>query len=134
MDNRDIQKRIDALAAAMSAKGLREPEAHAEIRSAQEGQVYLNWVKFGSTRAYADREYRFFKGETFTAMLDEADAEVAALPSLDETKHRDFMTALGNVIDLGRQHGIDVAYVNPLVESMKRLSENVLTFQKDAAE
>lgn len=42
---------------------------------------------------------------------------------------RAFMEKLGDVIDLGKSEGIEVSFVNPLVETMKRLSENIITHQ-----
>jgi hypothetical protein len=46
---------------------------------------------------------------------------------------KEFMTALSDVIELGRQNGIEVDFVNPLVDTMRRLSENILTDQREAA-
>ena len=69
----------------------------------------------------------YFRKGTLAEQFDAADAFVAAMPTAEETKLQDFMSALGNVIDLGRTNGIDVAYVNPLTETMKKLSENILT-------
>jgi hypothetical protein len=39
------------------------------------------------------------------------------------------MGKLGTLIDFARDDGIKVDYLNPLVETMKRLSENVITHQ-----
>jgi len=58
---------------------------------------------------------------------------IAELPTAEETKFREFMGALGNVIDLGRKNGIEVDFINPLTETMKRLSENALTDQRVAS-
>ena len=50
----------------------------------------------------------------------------------EQAKLNDFMSALGKVIDLGNQHGIEADYLNPLVASMKKLSENIITDQRAA--
>ncbi len=47
-----------------------------------------------------------------------------------ETIRREqFIAALGRVIDQGKAINMPVDFMNPLVESMKRLSENVLEFK-----
>jgi hypothetical protein len=38
-------------------------------------------------------------------------------------RRNEFMAQLAKVIDLGRENGIDIAYLNPLYATMKRLSE-----------
>lgn len=124
----DIQKRIDAMPAAMNAKGLREPEAAFSISANSEISAYLRWTD--KKRAYGSR-YEWVKGKTPAEILDKMDAFIAALPSPDETRKKEFMTALSDVIELGRQNGIEVDFVNPLVDTMRRLSENIITDQRE---
>jgi hypothetical protein len=76
-------------------------------------------------------KYKFFRGD-IGAALSEAAAFIADQPDAETTKLADFMAALGSVIDIGRQHGIDAEYLNPLTASMKKLSENVITDQRAA--
>lgn len=52
-----------------------------------------------------------------------------ALPSAEQAKLNNFMGKIGKLIDAGKSEGIDVDYLNPLIDSMKRLSENVITHQ-----
>ena len=51
------------------------------------------------------------------------------LPSAKDENTRAFMRDLGKLIDNGRKIGLEVEFMNPLVESMKRLSENIITHQ-----
>lgn len=125
MDTSEIQKRLDAMAAAMVAKGLRAPEATVDLISDVEPKVWLRWAK-GAGPEW-DKHLHLVVGETLAAGLDAGDECIRLMPSASETKRAVFMEALGNVIDLGRKNGIEVAFVNPLVETMKRLSENAIT-------
>ncbi|GAA4108607.1 hypothetical protein J1C56_01820 [Aminobacter anthyllidis] len=130
MDTNVIQKRLNALAKAMMAKGLRNPDAKFNLRANVEPQVYLTW---DNIKVKYNNHYEFFNDADITAMLAKADAFVASLPSPDEARMNEFMTALGSVIDLGRENNIEVEFVNPLIATMKRLSENVLTDQRVAS-
>lgn len=127
----EVQKRIDAMPAAMSAKGLRKPEATFSIRANSEIYVYLRWDD--KKTAYGSAYHRP-EGKTPAEMLDNADAFIAGLPSPEETRMKEFMTALSDTIELGRQNGIEVDFVNPLVDTMRRLSENILTDQREQRE
>jgi hypothetical protein len=133
METAPIQKRVDQMAAAMLRKGLRSPEATFELRSDSEAKIVLTSVKLGATSNY-DRDYHIVRSnDDIGALLDTADAYVVAMPSGEERKLRDFMTALDKVIDLGRVHGIDTAFTNPLLETARRLAENIITHQPGEA-
>lgn len=129
MDTNAIQKRLNAIAKAMMAKGLRNPDAQFELRANVEPNVYLRW---DNIKDRYNGHYKFIHGTNAISMLDEADAFVAAMPSPEQARMNDFMVALGSVIDLGRETNIEVEFVNPLIATMKRLSENVITDQRAA--
>lgn len=132
MDTKIAQKRINDIAAAMVAKGMREPHAKLSIGSNVEPEVYLRWKSgLDNGRAYGNEKYEFIKGSVSDA-LDKAAAFVAKQPDAEQAKLHDFMAALGSVIDIGNQHGIEADYLNPLVASMKKLSENIITDQRAA--
>lgn len=126
----DAQNRVNAMPAAMNAKGLRNPAARFSIVANEELQAYLSWddkkTSFGT-------KYEWVKGKTPADILNKMDAFIAKLPSPEETRMKEFMGALSDVIELGRQNGIEVDFVNPLVDTMRRLSENILTDQREAA-
>ena len=122
----EIQARLDAIIPAMLAKGLTKASAEYSIRSDQDTRLMLKFSKYDgvSSRDTWERDYHFC--DTF----DEADAFIAALPSAEETKRAAFMEQLAATIELGRANGIEVGYVNPLVETMRKLSENIITDQR----
>ena len=133
MDTQTAQTRINAIAAAMLAKGMREPAAQAIIRSEQNSQVYLRWKSgIGHYSLLDDDKYLFFNGDDIAALLDEAEAFIREQPGAEQQKLRDFLTALGECIDLGRKHGIEVDYLSPLEAQMKKLSTNILTDNRAA--
>jgi hypothetical protein len=127
----EIQARINTLAAQMVAKGLRNPQAEYRHRSNAAGQFVLTWTKDAATNE-GDIVVRFGTGDDIDTAHAEALAIIAGLADGPARKQAAFMVKLGDVIDLGRENGIDVAFVNPLVETMKKLSENALTHQQAA--
>lgn len=125
----DVQRRLDALPSGMSAKGLREPRAEFTIAANSELRGYLAWKDKAKSFGEA---YEFFKGKSAADVLAKIEAFIAKLPPPEETRMKEFMTALSDVIELGRQNGVDVEFINPLTEAMKRLSSNILTDRRAA--
>lgn len=124
MNVNDIQKRIDAMPAAMSAKGLRQPHVEFCLRGNAPLQIMLRSAKGPQT---LDHRYEWFDGSSPREILGKAEAWIANLPSAEETKRNTFLAALGKVIDLGNELGQDVG---ALMSEMKRISENALTDQR----
>jgi len=54
------------------------------------------------------------------------------LPTPEEAEHQEFLKLLARVVEKGRDVGIDDLVINPLVEAMKKLSENAITHDKSA--
>lgn len=130
MNLQDIQKRVDALSAAMLTKGLREPRAEFRLESNAESNVMLWWHSKGSL--YHDK-HEFFRGGPSEA-LAAADAHVAALPTPEQARLAAFMESLSETIELGKKADVDVVeFVNPLVLLMQQLSKNALTHRKESA-
>lgn len=127
----DIQTRLNALSAAMVTKGLKKPRSQYSFEANAEGNVYLCWEKDHPPRDYDRQEFKFCRGAPAKAFA-EAEAYVASLPNADERRRNEFMSALGGVIDLGRENGIEVEYLNPLMATAKALSENALTYRTQA--
>lgn len=127
MDHTEIKKRIDAMPARMSAKGIIRPEAIVSFNSNSTAHAYLRWSKSHNSH---DTNTHFAKArEDIEAALDELDLFIHELPSIEETKTAQFMQALYETIEIGKANGIDVAHVNPLIEQMKTLSKNAITFK-----
>lgn len=124
---------IEELQAALTAADVayvervgKQPYMGASLNLTQEslGWEARIWTKFDGDadwlRAYSQTP------EKAIAALVEA---IAAIPSEDERNLREFQSDLGRLIDKGRAFGIDVAYVNPLAETAKKLAENALTYR-----
>lgn len=128
----DMQIVCNELQAALAAKGKSSSTAEFSIEANVEFCLALRWRKANAIHSY-DMEYEFIRGANVARLIEKARKFISALPSAEETKFREFMGALGNVIDLGRKNGIEVEFINPLTETMKRLSENALTDQRVAS-
>lgn len=123
------QKRVNDLAAAMLAKGMVAPGATLMLRANSEPHAYMEWADKSTTYGTA---YHTESAKTPDAALDKALAFIAAQPTPKQARTNEFMRALGKVIDLGRENHIEVEFLNPLVATMKTLSENVITDQRAA--
>jgi hypothetical protein len=88
----------------------------------------LSWKKPFSQNSW-DTESEYFNGETADDVIQKASGFIAGLPSAEQAKLHQFMGELGRVIDGGRDAGIAVDFMNPLLDTMKRISENVITHQ-----
>lgn len=130
MTQDEMQAAVDKLAAMMGEKGLRIPSATVNINANAAGNVLLQWAKGNDSWA---SEYKAFTDGNLSDQIAAATAWIAAQPTPEERKLREFQTALGRVIDLGRENGIDVAFVNPLAELAKSLAENAITDQREVA-
>lgn len=129
MNTNEIQARIDRMPAALNVKGRREPEVMYWINANSHSQVVIQWKNSKADSWGSKVDFNVIRGETVEELLDNADAFIAAMPSPEAARMAEFTEALAGVIELGRQNGIDVEFVNPLTEAMKRLSENALTHQ-----
>ena len=128
----EIYAAINPLPAMLSAKGKVKPEVAVEIAANAGLVVRMNWDKRHGTYAY-EREWKICSGGSFQEALDKAIALIQELPSAEQAILHEFMGKLGKLIDAGKKDGIAVDFMNPLVESMKRLSENVITHKQSVA-
>lgn len=132
MNVEQIQRAVNELQKALAAKGKHGVDADFRIEAHADHVLTLEWRKAGAIHSY-DKDYEWIRGGDPDELITKARQFIHDLPSAEETKFREFMGALGNVIELGRTNGIDVDFINPLTETMKRLSENALTDQREAA-
>jgi predicted RNase H-like HicB family nuclease len=126
----DIQKRVDAFPAKMNAKGIAKPSVNFRVNANESLSVDAHWY---AGAHYTDFKSSHFKGDTPEDAISAFEAWIESLPSIEEARRAEFMSALASVIELGKGSGIEVDFVNPLVETMKRLSENAITDQRKAA-
>ena len=131
MDTAHIQTRVDAVNKIASAKGLKDARACFNVEAYKEHTVSVTW--WAGRNGDKFQSWRSKPSDAEKALI-QAEAWAEALETLDQRKFTEFMNALGEVIDMGRASNIDVAFVNPLTETMKKLSENALTYQRAAAE
>lgn len=129
MDTREIQMRVDQMVRAMLAKGLPQPQAEFEVRANMPPRVALSWHE--GEHSYS-RHYELVDGNDAAEIVNDAAALISDLPSAEENRRNAFLASLGKVIDLGRANGIEVDFINPLVATMKRLSENAITDRRTA--
>lgn len=125
MRSDEIQQKMNDLSSAMLAKGLRNPDPQVMIGAHVAPVVYMHWGGWGEP----DERTEFIRDPDIEQAITDAFALIASLPSPEEAKRQQFMASLAKVIDLGRENGIEVDFLNPLTETMKRLSENALTYQ-----
>lgn len=123
----DIYTAINPLPAMLTAKGKISPEVSFRIEANAGVWIAMNWRKSLARPDY-DKNYEHFLGVDFHEAMLKAVKFIEALPSAKQAQLNDFMGHLGKVIDEGKAAGIDVDYLNPLLDTMKRLSENALTY------
>jgi len=127
MNVEQIQARLAALITAMMDKGLRNPTALFQING---NAGFMVGLTSGGGYGEPDHWYSYPHGNTPEEALEKADTIIAAMPDAKTRNMQVFMGALGKVIDLGRDNGIEIDFLNPLTETMKRLSENIITDQR----
>lgn len=125
MTDQEIQIAVNALLADMVARGLRNPRISADFKGEATPQVYLSWDEDGCTHG----RYEFGTGDDMPEALQNAKEILEAIPPKEDRDKAEFTRLLANVIDKGRSIGIEVDFLNPLTETMKRLSENAITYQ-----
>lgn len=135
MNTTEIQTRIDAIAKAMSGR-TKVRYCSFDIKANEAPKIFISHnPKF--TGKWEDDVSQSFQvgrdGGAPAAILDAADAWVAALPTRDEAERAAFMDKLAGVIEHGKRIGIEDGFVNPLLDLMKKLSENALTHRADAS-
>lgn len=129
MNVTEMQAKADALSSSMLAKGLRGPAASVTIKSHEQPSVYLQWRSKREAVFGGDSAFEFLRGDTIEEAFAKAEAWIAARPDPEQAKLNEFLSAVGAAADLGRELGIDAEFVNPLLATMKSLSENALTYQ-----
>lgn len=123
----DIYAAINPLPALLSEKGKVKPNVEFEIEANAGVRIAMSWKKYGAVSDW-EKEYQHFYGDNFDQCMRKAEAFIAAMPTAEEARLHAFMDKLGKLIDVGKTEGIAVDYLNPLLDTMKRLSENVITY------
>ncbi len=134
MTAKEVQSAVDALAVKMVAKGLIMPECAVTIRANAESYCYIRWNKrdVGGRYESDNSISEFFRAGTLADKIAAATARVDGMPNKHDRDTAEFMARLAETIEHGKKIGVDAAFVNPLVDAMKRLSENVITYRAAA--
>lgn len=122
----DVYAAINPLPARLSEKGKVNPEVDLTIEANSRMHITLKWKKYGAISEW-ERDYHVLAGNSFNECLKKADELISGLPSAEQDRLEQFMNKLGKLIDIGRDEGIAIDFMNPLLDTMKRLSENVIT-------
>ncbi len=124
----EIYEALNPLPTLLSAKGKGRPEVRFMLDANAAFGIFMSWAKEDARHEY-ETDCEYFHAATFAEALERARAFITELPSAEQAKLHGFMGKLGRLIDAGNAVGIDVEYVNPLVETMKRLSEAAITYR-----
>lgn len=122
----EVKHDIDGLVEMLVEKGKIAPEVSIEIYGLTDN--IRVWMRFRNS-PLSERSMKYTSGDTPEEALDEARKLISKMPSLKDAQLHEFMSNLGKLIDVGRDCGIEVEFLNPLTETMNRLSENIITFQ-----
>lgn len=126
----DIYAAINPLPARLSAKGKVNPSVEFQIEANARMRIIIRWKKYGAVSDW-ESDYNVLSGESFDECMQKADELINALPSAEQARLEQFMNKLGKLIDIGKDEGISVDFLNPLLDTMKRLSENVITYKPE---
>jgi len=120
----DILREIARLEKLLTSKGFTTP--HIEISvgfSTRELTANISYKAGGSS------EYQFIHVEAldgFDGLIGDAEDYINGLKSVAEIQKDAFIASVGRLIDQGRDIGIEVDFLNPLVDMMGKLSHNIL--------
>jgi len=120
----DILREIARLEKLLTSKGFTCP--HIEISvgfSTRELTANISYKAGGSS------EYQFIHVEAldgFDGLIGDAEDYINGLKSVADILKENFVASVGRLIDQGRDIGIEVDFLNPLVEMMGKLSHNIL--------
>lgn len=123
----EIQTRITGLNAALIEKGYAVPDCDLTITGSGDVSV---WVKCGYY-AKEGRIFESFDAATIGAALNAADKFIATLESMADYKKKEAVKSFGRAVDGLRAAGIEAEFVDPLSDTLKAMSENLLTHQPE---
>jgi len=124
MNASDILREINRLEKLLTSKGFTAPKIEISVGfSTRELTANISYKAGGSS------EYQFIHLEAldgFDALIQDTEDYINALKSVAEIQKDAFIASVGRLIDQGRDIGIEVDFLNPLVKMMGKLSHNIL--------
>lgn len=131
----EIYAAINPLPAMLSAKGRKQPRANIDLdANSTRVTLWLKWMKEHNPEYSGQQEFKGFFADSVEEAVAQAIDLINNLSSMKEENTHAFMRDLGKLIDTGRDIGIEIEFLNPLTETMRRLSENALTHQPISVE
>lgn len=124
-----IKDRLDRATTTLVEKYGKRPGHGPDLQLSGQSWRVLCWINAGVTDP--------LHSSPATTALGAIDNWIEAIderPDPAEMKRQEFMNDLAALIEKGNEAGVDIDFINPLSETMKRLSENALTYQPDQAE
>ena len=134
MNETEIHATLAGIEADMEAKGYRASVSLMMEATRPEASAHMRWCPAGQSLYGDGAKWESMSRLKIAEALSALEAFVAATPSVEENRKALFLENLCRVIDQGRAIGVETEILNPLVETMKRLSENILTDQRGGPE
>lgn len=119
----EIQKAVNEISKMLTDRGVEHYSCDFTVGANSEPVFYIGC----HDKIFGGLGSKFIKGESPQEIIEKTKAFVMALPKKEERNKQAFMAELASVIDKGKDLGIDVEFLNPLVEQMRSLSENIIT-------
>jgi len=121
---------VNKLLADMLVRGLERPDCTAMFQAEKTPSIYMHWDEYGTSYGRTELGH----GETIAEALESAKEIINGIPLKELRDKAEFTRMLADTIDKGRAIGIEVEFLNPLTATMKALSENIITDQREAKE
>ena len=128
MTYEEIQKAVNEISKMLTDRGIRHYACGMNVRANEQSILMVSsYEKF-----FNGQDYLLTRGDTPKEIFDVATKMVKSLPNEKDRNKQAFMAELASVIDKGKDLGIDVEFLNPLIEQMRSLSENIITDKRGA--
>jgi exo-beta-1,3-glucanase (GH17 family) len=118
----NMQEYVDGVAAAIRAKGYTNAVATIEYRSFDSISGHIAYYDAAGERQW---QYFYANGSAHDAYVLMR-GHVAKLPTAYDAKQQAFRLQVVKILELGRELGVDVDFINPLEAMVKKLTENVI--------
>jgi len=121
----ELQTILDGFCHALIARDFTLPEAEVWIKA---GGAFSGNISY---RANDEYQQKFHYDYDLQELLETMSNYIHGLPSPQQVLKENFLQSLSDLIAKGKDIGLEINYINPLLETMKHLSENILSAPKD---
>ena len=128
MTYEEIQKAVNEISKMLTDLGVRHYSCSMSVSANEQSYFYVG----SHDKVFEGLTSKFIRGESPQEIIEKTKAFVMALPNKEDRNKPDFMAELASAIDNGKDLGIDVEFLNPLIEQMRSLSENIITDKRGA--